>query len=74
MAKFVVNPGGAVHSVPDEWVQDLLQRGFRLATEDEIRAWYAMQGLEMPEVGNDADEHGAADQPGEKPNRRSSRR
>lgn len=47
---FVVNRKGATHSVPDEWVEDLLKQGYRLATADEIAAWYAMQGLEVPDA------------------------
>lgn len=46
--KFVVNPGGAVHSVPDEWVDDLLAQGHRLATDEEIAEYYRSQGLEVP--------------------------
>lgn len=67
---YVVNKHGAVHSVPDEWLQSLIAAGMRPARDDEVAAWYQMQGLELPEVNNGADEHGGADQPGERPHRR----
>ena len=35
---FVVNPHGAVHSVPDDWTEALLTQGFRPATAEEIAA------------------------------------
>lgn len=67
---FVVNPHGAVHSVPDEWLDELLSRGYRLATDDEIEGWYKAQGLE---VSGGAGKYDAADQPGERSYRRSRR-
>jgi hypothetical protein len=45
---FVVNRKGAVHSVPDEWLSDLLAHGYRQATAEEIAQWYRDQGLEVP--------------------------
>lgn len=53
---FVVNPKGAVHSVPDEWLSDLRAQGYREATADEIAQWYIDQGLEPPDAGK----HGAS--------------
>lgn len=73
MAQFVVNPHGTVHSIPDEWLPDHLKRGFRMATVEEIRHWYEMQGLEFPEVSDGESEHEQPDQPGERPYRRSRR-
>jgi hypothetical protein len=75
MGAFVVNPGGMTHSVPDEWTPALLAEGFRLATEAEIAAWYAMQGLERPasEATDATSDDGGADQPGTRPDRRSRR-
>jgi hypothetical protein len=70
MAAFVVNPGGAVHSVDDVQVEALLQQGFRLATAEEIAAWHAAQGLEGPD-GASID--GGADQPRAAARRRSRR-
>ncbi len=64
---FVVNPLGAVHSVPDEWVEALLRQGFRPATAEEVAAWYAMQGLEAPDGEG---EHGGVDRPGPAARRR----
>lgn len=68
MAAFVVNPGGAVHSVEDHRAEALYAEGFRPATAEEIAAWYAMQGLDVPAelagVTDAAGEHGGADQPG----------
>ena len=49
MAAFVVNAGGAVHSVEDGRVEALLAEGFRLATEAEIAAWWEMQGFVKPD-------------------------
>lgn len=74
MAQFVVNPRGVVHSVNDADMPVLLKRGYRMATADEIRNWYKNQGLEFGEVSDGENEHGGADQPGEKFHRRSSRR
>jgi hypothetical protein len=71
MAAFVVNSGGMTHSVNDDQVEALLQQGFRLATAEEIAAWYAAQGLEVPHA---AREHDRSDPPGSRPDRRSSRR
>lgn len=73
MAQFVVNPRGAVHSIPDEWLSDHLKRGFRRATAEEIEGWYKMQGLEFSEESNGKSEHGTADQSGERSHRRSRR-
>lgn len=42
---YVVNPRGAVHSVADHRLEELLRDGFRTATADEIAGWYARQGL-----------------------------
>lgn len=62
MARFIVNHGGVIHSVPDE--QFLLHLGqasikptdanpagkpAREATRDEIVAYYTRQGLPVPE-------------------------
>lgn len=43
---FVRNPKGAVHSVPDDWLDRLLAEGYLLATETEIAAWFKAQGLD----------------------------
>jgi hypothetical protein len=74
MAAFVVNPGGAVHSVEDHRAEALYAEGFRPATAEEIAAWYAMQGLDVPAdltgqagpagVTDATSEHGGADQSG----------
>lgn len=69
MAKFIVNAKGAIHSIPDGWP---IPDGARPAAEDEIAAWYEAQGL-IREVANGASEHGAVDQPGTRPDRRSRR-
>lgn len=74
MGAFVVNPRGATHSVPEAWVPDLLTRGYRQATEPEIAAWFAMQGLAPGREENDAaSDDGGADQPRARPDRRSRR-
>lgn len=75
MAAFVVNPQGAVHSVQEEWVEALLQQGFRLATPQEIAAWYAAQGLkyEMGDSHGNQDEHGRTDRPRASTDQRSRR-
>jgi len=72
MAAFVVNPGGAIHSVNDDQVEALLQQGFRLATSSAVAAWYAMQGLEVPDGG--ASDNGRVDQQDENSDRRPRRR
>ena len=72
MAAYVVNPAGATHSVDESQMGALLQQGFRLATPMEVAAWYAMQGLEVPDGG--ASEHGRGDQPAAGDDRRSRRR
>lgn len=79
---YVVNRRGVTHSVNDDQVAALLAQGFRLATAEEIAAWYAMQGLPVPGAessadGEDADaasEHGGADRPGAGADRRPRRR
>jgi hypothetical protein len=71
MAAFVVNVGGVTHSVNDDQVEALLRQGFRLATAEEIAAWYAAQGLEVPHAARD---DGGADSPGPRPDRRPGRR
>lgn len=61
MARFIVNPGGVVHSVNDE--EFALHLGLasikpseanpagspaREATREEIAGWFRMQGLDVP--------------------------
>lgn len=74
---FVKNKHGAIHSIPDEWLVQLLRDGFQPATNEEVREWYRTQGLNPPgdvEVINDGEsKHGTTDQPGEKSHRRPSR-
>jgi hypothetical protein len=41
----MVNRHGAVHSVADAETEALLARGFRPATDEEVAAWYAGQGM-----------------------------
>ncbi len=65
MAGYVVNPGGAVHSVEDEQVEALLGEGFRLATEEEIITWWEMQGFHAP-----VEDPFESDADGEKPAKR----
>ena len=49
MANFIVNPGGAVHSVEEgEFTRLTLSPGYRAATADEIAGWYERQGLSVP--------------------------
>ena len=75
MATFIVNTAGATHSVADDLVEALLAQGFRLATAEEITAWYAMQGLAVPaEVSDATSEHGEPDQPRQAADRRYRRR
>lgn len=64
MAKYIVNRHGATHSIPDGWP---LPDGSRLATDDEIAAWWKAQGVE---VSNGESQHEPTDQPGERPHRR----
>jgi hypothetical protein len=71
MAAYVVNAGGAVHSVPDDWLEQLLASGYRLATTEEIAAWYAAQGLEVPGATTNDDE---PDRGSAQPDRRHNRR
>lgn len=72
---FVVNRRGATHSVNDDRVAALLGQGFRLATAEEIAAWHAAQGLDVPEeVGSAESDDGGADRPGAGADRRPRRR
>ena len=56
MARFIVNPGGAVHPVGEGDFERLLARKspsrqgqrYREANREEIAAWYAGQGLAVP--------------------------
>lgn len=48
MAAFLVNLGGATVDVDEAVAEALLAEGFRPATPDEVRAWYAGQGLVDP--------------------------
>lgn len=71
MAKFIVNPGGITHSVPDEDADRILaqrdsfvpSRGdFRFATDAEITEWHKAQGLKPPApVADASDDKAAAD-------------
>lgn len=45
MAKHFINKGRAFHSAHDEYE---LKEGERLATPEEIAAWYTKQQLEVP--------------------------
>lgn len=50
MAKFIVNPGSAVHTVDASEFERLTRLpGFREATTEEIQSWYEQQGLPVPE-------------------------
>lgn len=49
MARYIVNPGNAVHSVEEgEFKRLTLLPGYRAATTEEIAGWYEMQGLPVP--------------------------
>jgi hypothetical protein len=49
MTRYIVNPGGAVHSVGEEELTRLLRLpGYREATTEEIAGWYDWQGLPVP--------------------------
>lgn len=49
MARYIVNPGGAVHSVEEgEFKRLSLLPGYREATTEEIAGWYEWQGLQVP--------------------------
>ena len=73
---FVVNRAGAVHSVPGEWVmvdpesaaKDAVtirgNKGYRLATAEEITEWHDSQGLDSrTDEDSDTDENDFAAQP-----------
>lgn len=45
MAAHLVNPLGATTSVNDEDAERLVAEGFRVATDAEVTAWYAAQGI-----------------------------
>ncbi|SRR5579883_892266 len=59
--RFVVNPGGAVHSVAPAQAEVLLPQGFRLASPPEIVAWHVAQGLECAAEVADALARGLED-------------
>lgn len=45
MAAFLVNHGGRTVDVDEAAAERLLADGFRVATDAEVAAWYAEQGL-----------------------------
>jgi hypothetical protein len=69
MARFVVNPRGAVHSILDDQLDSHLKRGFREATPEEVRKWYQSQGLNPPEVSDGKSKHVSTNQPGQRSDR-----
>jgi len=49
MPRYIVNAGGAFHSVGDAEFQALVaRRGWREASTEEARRWYESQGLPVP--------------------------